>query len=373
MPQDQKKLNLLERLNEDDPELIEPELTSEADLGYRFPVAESLLDTDTAGTLETLEGLARDGFLERQLYERIHLCPECERFTLNFREVCADCNSVRITLTDMIHHYSCGNIGPELNFRMGSKLVCTKCDDELQHIGVDYEKVNTLYYCEHCGDKFEEPNISCRCLSCGAENDISRVEERDIHQYTLSSRGVRAVEEQSLEMADTGAALFDEDYDIFSFEMFREQLSIEFHRARRYDRANTLLIAEPVPVGNGSEGMGEQGMNDHSADMRRIADILKNHIRGADFLATIEDRQFAMILSDTDLEGAMVLARRLKSSVESGDETAFDREWNLYIGLADMTASEDPDRLMEETLNELLRAKENDEDGIRHIGTLSSS
>ncbi len=358
------KLELLKQLSNGNLDVLEPELTGSVDTGYRYPDVDALFDLDSATSISMLEELAGDGFLNRELVDRIHLCPDCGRYTLNFREVCPDCRTVRITLTDMIHHYSCGNVGPEIKHKVGSKLICTKCDTELQHIGIDYEKVNTLYYCDNCGNKFEDPEVSCRCLSCGEEHDISSVEERKIHLYELSSQGTRSVEQQSLELAQSGPALFDEDIDVFSFEMFREQLSIEFHRAKRYDRPGTLLLAEPVPVELSLDQM-ETAMEagEYINDMKRLAEIFKDETRTADFLAVYQDRQFAMILSETDREGAGVFARRLTSRLEDG-ERPFEHQWKLHVGLTEMSDAEDPDHLMEETIARLQEARHQDESTI---------
>lgn len=368
-----KKVELLEHLKSNDKGGFEPELTEEEDMGYRYPEANQVIGESSKDTIVMLDELTRGGFLNRHLVECIHLCPDCSRYTLNFREVCPECKKVNITLTDMIHHYSCSFVGAETKYKSVGTLECPKCDEELTHIGVDYEKVNTIYICESCDHNFEEPNISCKCLSCTVEYDISRVEERKIFRYELSPQGEQAAKERSLDVKHTGAQLFNEKFGVYSLEMFEEQMEIEFYRSKRYERPLTLLLAQPSSGNGGVTSGNDDKIRGTNWTGKRLANIFESEIRRADFFAAMEDYQFAFLLSDTDIEGALVLARRLKQAVESQEDLETVEKSKLYIGMSGIEGRENPEMFLEQARKRLDRSKNRDEPDIQYPETHGST
>ena len=93
---------------------------------------------------------------------------------------------------------------------------------------------------------------------------------------------------------------------------FEEELERELGRIRRYHRPGCLLMLDLD---------GFKGVNDrlgHPAGdelLRRVAAVLRDSVRSVDVVARIGGDEFAVILPETDLAGAVAIADRLVAGV----------------------------------------------------------
>jgi hypothetical protein len=185
------------------------------------------------------------GYLDKHFFEKIHLCV-CERrqFAINFREVCTACRSSNINITDMIHHYSSGYTGAESVFQDSIRYVCPKCDEELRHIGVDYEKVSTDYVCAACAHVFTEPEVHCQCLACPQQFDVDRALVRTLHTYHINAKGTLVASRGTIDTDSAGGTLVDPELSVYSFDYYEERLAQGFAGARRYKRPLSVVMAQ---------------------------------------------------------------------------------------------------------------------------------
>ncbi|MEM9123812.1 MAG: response regulator, partial [Pseudomonadota bacterium] len=130
--------------------------------------------------------LTEQGLLHRRFFDVVHTCPQCGSGRFNVREVCTECLSADIQDEPLIHHYSCGFQGPEIDFRVGADLVCPKCSRSLKHYGLDYDKPGLIIRCNSCGHQMAEPGVGFTCLDCGTKSAGDQVTTRKIYQYTLT-------------------------------------------------------------------------------------------------------------------------------------------------------------------------------------------
>lgn len=124
-----------------------------------------------------------------------------------------------------------------------------------------------------------------------------------------------------------------------------EELGQEANRARRYGRKMSLLL---IRLENYAEINRRFGQFLSQAVLRQVGGVLYDEIRESDFLGKYKDRGFAVILTETDAEGAQGAARRLTAAAANVQvEERLDVQPQLAVGWA--TAPDDgnaPDVLL---------------------------
>jgi hypothetical protein len=174
---------------------LEPRRDPYARLGFAWPPFDLLAGGDPTDDLGALCGA---GLLRHTFHDRILLCPGCGDARLAFREVCRSCDSSNVVRNEVIHHYRCGHVAPEEQFRRGAELVCPGCEGLLRHIGIDYERPAALLFCRACGLGDGEGVTRARCLACGALHAAESVQDRVIFGYQLTRRGEAAARKGEL-------------------------------------------------------------------------------------------------------------------------------------------------------------------------------
>ncbi len=120
----------------------------------------------------------------------IHICPHCYENRLLLQEVCPKCGTIDIDEVNMIHHFRCANISSEESYIKDGKLICPKCKHELNHIGVDYDRPATMYYCRENNIHFSTPLVKGLCASCQKTSDISQLLKRKLFNSCYTALGV---------------------------------------------------------------------------------------------------------------------------------------------------------------------------------------
>ncbi len=303
-----RRLSLLKAMAVDDGNVLRPECCMDSPCGYAYPRAQRVLGAQPGGEIATLEHLANLGYLDRETAEVVHLCPACEHYELNFREVCPTCQGPDLTHEEVLHHYKCGNVGLETTFRSGVHYVCPKCHEPLRHIGVDYERPATTNYCRACRRAIPETRVTCQCVRCSRTFPEEEAIRRSLHTYRISTKGLAAAEDGTL-VESAPAAILDPALGLYTWAFFTERLSQEVDRARRYDNPVTLLM---VSVRDG-EGAHEEPAN--TALTRDVIRLLKESVRNTELLACYRHGTYGVILTQTPETGARVVVSRINKGI----------------------------------------------------------
>jgi diguanylate cyclase (GGDEF)-like protein len=94
---------------------------------------------------------------------------------------------------------------------------------------------------------------------------------------------------------------------------FLERLGSEFSRSKRYNFCSSLLLIDLDHYKNVNDTYGHQKGDDV---LIKVADILKQNCRVHDILARFGGEEFIISLCQTGPEGAMIVAERIRKSVE---------------------------------------------------------
>lgn len=87
----------------------------------------------------------------------------------------------------------------------------------------------------------------------------------------------------------------DEETGALNARTFQERAATEIERAGRYHRDLALVLVQP----------------DDGAARRRLADLARAQLRGSDLVGRTEAGEIALLLPETGLPGALILAERI--------------------------------------------------------------
>ncbi len=132
-------------------------------------------------------------------------------------------------------------------------------------------------------------------------------------------------------------------------------LSMEMEIARRYGRPLCFAL---IDVDRFKRINDTYGHDVGDEVLRKLARILKSELRSPDVLGRWGGEEFALVIPETDLNGAKVLCERLRRKVE---ETSFDRvgKVTVSIGLTQFNKKDTMRSLVKRADEALYRAKEN--------------
>lgn len=122
------------------------------------------------------------GVLERQLYDRVQLCPRCSGLP-TFRQGCRKCGSAHLGRDKLIHHFACAHVAPIQDFQQPDGLVCPKCFVGRLVVGADFEYRFGQYVCYHC--KWQDAGMENvgHCLRCNTRFAGREAQVQDVYAY----------------------------------------------------------------------------------------------------------------------------------------------------------------------------------------------
>ena len=153
--------------------------------------------------------------------------------------------------------------------------------------------------------------------------ELERTLGRDVGQrvalldYVVNVRP-RVVEPQIVERTTLEGmarrAIGDSLTGLFNRHHFDTQLAREVERCRRYGAAASLLLLDLDQFKSINDGWGHAVGDDV---LRRVGARILAHVRGADVACRYGGDEFAIILPDTGIQEALVVADRIRSDIEA--------------------------------------------------------
>ena len=310
----QQRLEVLRHLVSEG-EALEPWPDADALGGHAWRDVDEILGLPLGGGRDVLEELGDIGLLERELFNRIHLCPGCSSCRLNFRETCPACESIALQTEGLIHHFACAYCGLESEFRSGRDLVCPKCKDVLVRLGEDFERPHQTYVCRKGNHLFEEPRIEGQCLDCDHVAEAGDLTVRDVYSYRATDRANKALELGRLSRLEAEDLAYHGQIRLAT----REHLELEVEReidairVREHSFMTLSLRLElegrpyPVLVEWSEEAVGE------------LTRILLSSLSGVDLVARVDTGSLGILLVGGDDARFEDVVKRLRNSLAGHD------------------------------------------------------
>jgi diguanylate cyclase (GGDEF)-like protein len=173
-------------------------------------------------------------------------------------------------------------------------------------------------------------------------------EERDLFDY-LGRQAAVSVENVALHEQVQRQAVTDELTGLYNHRRFQEALELEAERARRFDQSVGLIMLDLDDFKDVNDSYGHQ---QGDRVLREVAKLMRDHSREIDSPARYGGEELAIVLPQTDLEGAYRLGERIRSAIEGlkipvGADGKQAMTITASIGVAAMPVSAaDADRLM---------------------------
>lgn len=141
----------------------------------------------------------------------------------------------------------------------------------------------------------------------------------------------RKLEEVNTELE--AESVTDELTELNNRRAFQIRMDEEFERTKRYKKPLSLMLVVVDQFKEYDDSFGHQAADEV---LRSVAHLIRGKTRMSDYVARYGGEQFAIILPDTDSEGALIMAERLRKAVE-------EAQWQLRpvtvsIGTATMNA-----------------------------------
>jgi len=125
--------------------------------------------------------------------------------------------------------------------------------------------------------------------------------------------------------------------------------------ARRYDRPLTLILMDLDRFKDINDNLGHQAGDEV---LVAVANVLRHTVRSTDLLVRIGGDEFALVLEDTDLKSARILAERLCRGVDKLNVWAGKSiKLGISLGLAQLGENETLKQWLERTDDMLYHAK----------------
>jgi len=154
-------------------------------------------------------------------------------------------------------------------------------------------------------------------------------------------------------------AMYDALTDILSRRALLEQAEVERQRTRRYDRDLSILM---VDIDHFKKVNDTYGHLTGDAVLKKVAQILKKQTRRSDFVGRYGGEEFLIILPETRLNKALILAEKLRMGVADLTIPANGqvlKGLTVSIGVTEYEADPTVDEFISRSDKWLYAAKEN--------------
>jgi diguanylate cyclase (GGDEF)-like protein len=130
----------------------------------------------------------------------------------------------------------------------------------------------------------------------------------------LASQAAVALENARLHDVVQRQAITDDLTGLVNRRRFIEALQAEIERARRFGSPLTVVLADIDDFKRVNDDFGH-----HAGDiaLRSFADLIRSHVRDVDVPGRIGGEEFAILLPETDADGAASVAERMRQSLSS--------------------------------------------------------
>jgi len=157
-----------------------------------------------------------------------------------------------------------------------------------------------------------ENDVRLAALNAGANDFLSKpVDEMELNVRVRNMLSLRsyALELKRLATIDALTSVYNRGY-------YLEQAEKELSRARRYGSPLSVLMLDVDKFKQVNDTYGHAGGD---AVLRELTSICVRELRDADFIGRLGGEEFSVCLTETTSNGALLIAERLRQSIEQAE------------------------------------------------------
>lgn len=161
-------------------------------------------------------------------------------------------------------------------------------------------------------------------------------------------------------------AITDPLTGLYNRQYLKNALERELSHARRYKRPFSMLILDIDHFKDVNDTFGHLAGD---GVLREIAGILKDNVRASDVAARYGGEEFVVVLTDTDIRGAVTAAEHLRETVAQHGFAGVDgRQITISIGCTEFQSDDaDMDAVIKKADNALYRAKAEGRNRVKYM------
>ncbi len=265
-----------------------------------YPILD-LFNTHEENNFFWLNDMVNENILKKEtLIDQLYQCPFCYSAHLKFSEHCENCNSIDLKNEKFLHCFSCGLVAPENDFLKSGKLICSKCNARLKHIGEDYDLPLESGQCKSCGHQFTDSKLIASCMYCNKNSETSSLFKRYIYEYSLTEKGIN----YTLLNFDFFGSVFTDSINYVNNDFFYSMLQWFIEMNKRYENEIFSLIGLSVHA--------ENGMDNNA--FYELAKRIREMLRTTDFCTKLENSTIWIIFPKVDKIGLSIISQRINDA-----------------------------------------------------------
>jgi diguanylate cyclase (GGDEF)-like protein len=203
------------------------------------------------------------------------------------------------------------------------------------------EKLNFEEMAESVQEQAEEVLPMFEIQIVKEENYMQMIDEARTELISLSSNFLSDLMEQKKKIEELNQkVVHDSMTGLKNYHYFIGSLEKEINRSLRYDMPLSLIFSDIDHFKKVNDTYGHLA-GDHV--LRSMADCLKSGLRDSDTVARYGGEEFGVILPETDLAGARIVAERMRKQVEQ-QQLEFEGkkiQVTMSFGIASFSFDED--------------------------------
>ena len=166
---------------------------------------------------------------------------------------------------------------------------------------------------------------------------------------------IKSQQEKSIEIIQE-MAIRDELTGLYNRRHVMELLEHEKNRASRGGSIFCIAMLDIDHFKNVNDNHGHQAGD---AVLREVATIMKNTLRNAEFCGRYGGEEFLIVLTQTDIQGALICVERVRTNIENArfPDISADFKVTVSIGLSEYLIREDVEKIIFRADEALYRAK----------------
>ena len=191
------------------------------------------------------------------------------------------------------------------------------------------------------------------CRACGFETCLRFAEAAALGKASL--RQCAPYQERRAEEAQRAAAV-DSLTGLSTYRVLRDRLAFEIERSKRSNEGFAVLFMDLDRFKNVNDTYGHETGNEI---LKSVAEEIRHAVRASDVAARYGGDEFVVILTRTDLQGAMRVAEALRAGIEGiGQRMGYPPGLiTVSIGLSDFSGGQPEGDLLVAADRALYRAK----------------